>query len=123
MKAYLKLILAMVLYLGISNDCYPIVKGYFSGEIYFSSTWYWINIGERYNAIFFSDDHGETLSIKFICDIDAGDMNPMLLFRDATQGTFYNAQATKLWRSQDYCSSWDEVLPATTYSSYSVAGM
>lgn len=83
-----------------------LIRGYASGEIYFGSYWYWVNIGDRYDAIFFSDDYGETLEIIYVCDIDAGDMQPYSIMRDATPGVFYNIQPTDFWISSDYCSTW-----------------
>lgn len=119
MRYYIALFLISIVFLFKSSNGIAIELGFAQGEIYFSSSWYWVNIGDRYDAIFFSDDYGETLEIKYICDIDAGDMLPGVLIRDATPGMFYNIQPTKLWRSQDYCSSWELILPAVTYSSYS----
>jgi hypothetical protein len=96
-----------------------LIRGYSTGEIYFGSTWYWVAIGDRYNAIFYSNDRGQSLEIVYVCDIDAGDMQPYSLMRDATPGVFYNIQPTNLWMSQNYCSSWALILPSVTYTSYS----
>jgi hypothetical protein len=83
-----------------------LIRGYAPGEIYFGSYWYWVNIGDRYTAIFYSNDHGQSLEIVYVCDIDAGDMQPYSLMRDATPGVFYNIQPTDFWISSDYCSTW-----------------
>ncbi|NQT76608.1 MAG: T9SS type A sorting domain-containing protein [Bacteroidetes bacterium] len=119
MRSCIKFFCVLIICLGLSNVGHPLTRGYLPGELYFSSTWYWVDIGERYDAMFFSNDHGETLHIIYICDIDAGDMQPFSLIRDAAPGYFYNIQPTKLWRSQDYCTTWEDLVPAGESSTYS----
>jgi hypothetical protein len=101
-KYFTILIVCMCLY----KSSAALIRGYSTGEIYFGSTWYWVAIGDRYNAIFYSNDHGQSLEIVYVCDIDAGDMQPYPLMRDATPGVFYNIQPTDFWISSDYCSTW-----------------
>ncbi len=106
MRYYITLLLTSTIFLFKCNYSHALERGFAPGEIYFGSYWYWVNIGERYNAIFFSDDHGQTLEIKYVCDIDSGDMKPGFLYRDATPKVFYNIDQPDLWISFDNCSTW-----------------
>lgn len=101
-----------------------ISRGDHPGELYFGSTWYYMDIGERYDVICFSDDYGQTLSFKYICDIDNGDMRIGNILSDATEGVFYNCiqYPPETFISTDCCSNWVQCSGFTAPSPFYTSG-
>jgi len=88
-----------------------ISRGHQSGELYFASCWYYLEIGDRYHVICYSDDYGQTLSFKYICNIDQGDMIPINLLSDPIDGIFYNylnGTPPGICISYDHCTTWEQ---------------
>ena len=102
-----------------------ISRGHQSGELYFASTWYWLDIGDRYEVICYSDDYGQALYFKYICNIDNGDMRAGKILSDATDGTFYNylhSPSPAIFISYDHCITWEPCNGMTAASNFYTTG-
>lgn len=101
-----------------------ITRGFNPGEIYISSTWYEPVYGEeRYDAIFFSDDNGQTLQMIYYCEVYAQqEMLPFYLLRDATSGVLYNYYRVTMHRSDDYGYNWEKLDPYGNYTNEYASG-
>ena len=96
------LLTSFVLYL--DSFC-QISRGTQSGEIYIPSTWYYQGGQNNYDAIFYSDNYGETLEIKYVYNVGSGNMGVGRLISDASIGVIYN-NINSLWVSYDSASTW-----------------
>ena len=107
-----------------SSSQQRLTRGFGPGEIYIASKWYEpVYYEERYDAIFFSDDYGETLSIRYVSDpFSNEDMFLGYLLTDSTAGTIYNCWKRSLFLSEDYGYSWTERNPAGNYTNQYAAG-
>ena len=87
-----------------------ISRGHQSGELYFASCWYYFGY-DKFHVICYSDDYGQTLSFKYICNIDLDDMWPDKIISDSTDGIFYNyiPSIHTLYKSYDHCTTWELV--------------
>ena len=93
-----------ILFIVISLQA-QITRGFFSGEIYIPSVWYYQGGQNNFDAIFYSEDNGETLEIKYIFNLGSTDMPIGSLISDANEGVIYNNNDA-LWRSNDYGNNW-----------------
>ncbi len=123
----LNLITGLFLFCSLLSNIHAqerITRGFAPGEIYISSMWYEPVYGEeRYDAIFFSDDNGKTLSIRYVCDVYSfEDMQVAYLLRDSTPGVIYNYYRKTLHRSDDYGFTWKELKPTGNYTNQYAAG-
>lgn len=70
-----------------SFDTYAqITRGIESGELYIPSSWYYQGGQNNFDAIFYSDNYGETLKINYVNNIGSGNMPVGSLISDATAG-------------------------------------
>ena len=122
MKTQLKLTTAILIFIAASY-LQPlnaqITRGHAPGELYIPSTWYRLSDYERYDAIFYSSDNGETLGIKYVCDVYSfQDMQIQNLVSDATSGVLYNYFQNNLSVSFDSGVTWDSLDPLGVYSTF-----
>jgi len=122
-----KHILLLIILIGISSTTTAwkdISRGNNPGELYFSSTWYYLNLQNQYDIICYSDDYGQSLIIKYVCDIYNGDMGTGSILTDGTKGVFYNfiQYPPELYISTDYCCTWSPCSGLTAPSPFYTSG-
>lgn len=107
-----------------------ISRGHQAGEIFFVSGWYWLNDEDSYNVVCYTDDYGQTLTFKYICNVYLDDMQLHNIINDATDGVFYNYVHTPypaIYISYDHCATWEEcngfLAPSNFYTSGNEAGI
>ncbi len=98
-------ILCLVSYILPLDSYSQITRGTQPGELYIPSTWYYQGGQNNYDAIFYSDNYGETLEIKYVNNIGSGNMPVGSLISDATEGVIY-CNYNSLWISYDSASTW-----------------
>lgn len=122
---FIKIISVLLMFTHTANAQQRITRGFAPGEIYISSTWYEPVIGEeRYDAIFFSDDNGQTLSVNYTSDIySQTDMIPFYILRDKENGVLYNYYRNfNFHRSEDYGINWIGIDPSGYESNIFASG-
>jgi len=84
-----------------------LTRGHQPGEIYISSIWFQY-ADTATSALFFSDDYGQTLSMKYYYPWYSGGM-PLggSIVTDYTTDVIYNVAFYQLWRSYDSGYSWE----------------
>lgn len=108
-----------------------ISRGHKSGELYFSSVWYWLSNEESYNVICYSDDNGQTLTFKYICNVFVGnDMLPGNILNGASDSIFYNyihSPLPAIYISYNHCITWEQCtgfnVPSNFYSAGNEVGV
>lgn len=122
-KAIAFLLLFVVLNSYAWND---ISRGQQSGELYFASVWYWLNEEESFNVICYTDDYGQSLSFKYICNVfNPNDMLPYNILNGKTDGLFYNyvhQPSPKIYISHDLCHTWEECTGLNAPSNFYTSG-
>lgn len=103
MKNMILLIILAFLY-GPSVQA-QITRGNQPGELYIPSNWYYQGGQNNFDAIFYSNNNGELLEIKYIYNVGSGEMSIGKLVSDATDGVIYN-NVNSLWISDDYADNW-----------------
>ena len=121
MKTQIKITTAILIFIAVSY-AQPlnaqITRGHEAGELYIPSIWYQPSYEERYDAIFYTSDNGESLGIKYVCDVYSfQDMQIQNLVSDATPGVLYNYFQHNLSVSFDYGITW-ELIENTQVSIY-----
>ncbi|MFH1319155.1 MAG: sialidase family protein, partial [Bacteroidota bacterium] len=87
-----------------------ITRGHVPGEIYMSSIWYEPSyMEERYDAVFYSSDNGETIGIRYAVEAYSSEMPIGNLISDATPGVIYDFYLHSFWISYDYGYSWSSL--------------
>lgn len=103
---------------------YQMTRGHYPNEIYFSSVWYVPVYGEeRYDAVFYSNDNGETIGIRYYVEAYSSDMPIADLHSDATPGVIYDSYHIWLWFTDDFAYSWDELDPPGNYTNTYTSGV
>ncbi len=121
------LLLILSLILSVINaycqDKY-ITRGFQPGEIYMTSIWYEPVYGvERYDALFYSSDNGETIGIKYVCEVYSSQgMQVDDIVSGAQQGILYNYYYNQLSISYDYGYTWNALDPPGNQSNTFLCG-
>jgi hypothetical protein len=122
MKTQIKITIAILIFIAASyvqTLNAQITRGHEPGELYIPSTWYRLSDYERYDAIFYTSDNGETLGIKYVCDVYSfQDMQIQNLVSDATPAVLYNYFQCNLSVSFDSGVTWDSLDPPGVYSKF-----
>ncbi len=132
-KVFFNALLFFVLGLGIQHSAYAwqdISRGHQAGELFFVSGWYWLNEEDSYNVICYTEDYGQSLTFKYICNVYLDDMQLHNIINDATDGVFYNYVHTPspaIYISYNHCSTWEEcnglLAPSNFYTTGNEAGI
>ena len=111
MKTQIKITTAILIFIAASyvqTLNAQISRGHEASELYIPSIWYQPSYEERYDAIFYTSDNGETLGIKYVCDVYSfQDMQIENLVSDATPGVLYNYFQYNLSVSFDSGVTWE----------------
>ncbi|MCK4407063.1 MAG: T9SS type A sorting domain-containing protein [Bacteroidales bacterium] len=122
MKTQIKVTTAILIFIAVSymqTLNAQITRGHEAGELYIPSIWYEPGYEERYDAIFYTSDNGETLGIKYVCDVYSfQDMQIQNLVSDATPAVLYNYFQHNLSVSFDSGVTWDSLDPLGVYSKF-----
>ncbi len=126
MKTQIKVTTAILIFIALSY-VQPlnaqITRGHAPGELYIPSIWYQPSYEERYDAIFYTSDNGETIGIKYVCDVYSfQDMQIQNLVSDATPAVLYNYFQHNLSVSFDSGITWDSLDPPGDYTATFTAG-
>lgn len=88
-----------------------ITRGHQQGELYVASDWF-TYLDTTTRAIFFTDDYGKTLFMKYYSGWSLSGATGMTIGRivsDKNSEVVYNSQVNSLWRSDDYGYIWDSL--------------
>lgn len=108
MKTNLKIFVIILSYFIIIHTAYSqATRGTHSGELYIPSTWYYLGGQNNFRAIFYTENHGELLSIKYTENVGFSEMAIGKLISDATDGIVYNNNSDGLWISHDFAETWE----------------
>lgn len=106
-KILLPTILLFVSCITCLNSYCQATRGTHSGELYIPSTWYYLGGQNNFRAIFYTENHGEFLFVKYIENVEFSEMALGKLISDATEGVVYNNSSDGLWKSNDYAQTWE----------------
>ena len=107
---YTLIVIIISLFVGTNKKSHAqITRGANSGEIYIANNWYIDNSGNLHDAIFRSNNNGETLFLKYesLYEPPADDMRIGRLLGDASAGALYNFGWNEFWVSLDYGENWE----------------
>ncbi len=123
MKKLLCSIIAFVAVASSYTQNDQIARGHEPGEIYMTSIWYEPSLWEeRYDAIFYSSDNGETIGIRYAQEVYSSEMPIADITSDATPGVLYNSYQKNLWISYSYAYSWNKLDPPGNHTNLYTAG-
>jgi Secretion system C-terminal sorting domain len=112
MKKLYLLLTASFIFVNIHAQLRQITRGHFPGEIYISSIWYEPEYGvERYDAVFYSGDNGQSIGIRFSNNPYTSEMPIGDLCTDAKAGVIYNSYQKNFWISTSSGYSWENRFP------------
>jgi hypothetical protein len=121
MKKLSILLLVFCIVLNVSADRH-LTRGHQAGELYIASTWFEY-IDTVTVAIFYTDDHGKSLIMRYYFAQNSGAMPVGDIVTDHRSGVIYNEPVTTLWISTDMAYSWEECQAPAPYGVFTAGNM
>ncbi|MBE9484354.1 MAG: T9SS type A sorting domain-containing protein [Bacteroidetes bacterium] len=110
MRKSVLILIVLIFAKEVFSDNY-ITRGQQPQELYIASHWF-IYADTSTIAIFFTDDYGESIIMKYYSGWSLNGTYGMPIGRigsDKTNGVIYNVVMTSLWRSDDFGCTWDSI--------------
>ncbi|MEN8226202.1 MAG: T9SS type A sorting domain-containing protein, partial [Bacteroidota bacterium] len=121
MKKLFILILISLFVLNVAGDNY-LTRGHQPGELYVASIWFQY-VDTTTEAIFFTDDYGKSLVMRYYHAQNSGNMVIGKIVTDLESGIIYNNPLTTLWRSVDMAYSWEQCQAPAPYGIFTAGNM
>ena len=110
------LLFLFLLHVDTNGDNF-LTRGHHSGEIYIASNWF-SYVDSTTTAIFFTDDNGQSLTLKYYYAQNIGAMPVGRIVSGYTPGVIYNETLTSIWRSFDSGYTWEECIIPGPYGRF-----